>query len=71
MAHATYMTWLVTFVLSVKSFRNQNGLKRLSLQQVFDKLFVWRIGFLSTKLDELLVGIALKDLMLALSLLRV
>ena len=71
MAHATYMTWLVTFVLNVKSFRNQNGLKRLSLQQVFDKLFVGRIGFLSTKLDELLVGIALKDLMLALSLLRV
>ena len=53
---------LVTFFLNVKSFRNQNGLKMLSLQQVYDKLFVWRIGFSSRKLDELLVGIALERL---------
>ena len=55
---ACHIRDLVTFVPNVKSFRNQNGLKMLSLQQVFDKLFVWRIGFLSRKLDELLVGIA-------------
>ena len=53
---------LVTFVLNMKSFRNHNGLKMLSLQQVFDKLFVWHIGVLSRKVDELLVGIGLERL---------
>ena len=53
---------LVTFVLNLKRFRNQIGLKMLSLQQVFDKLFVWHVGFLSKKLDELFVGIALERL---------
>ena len=49
---------LETCVLNLKGFRNQNRLKMLSLQQVIDKLFVWRDGFLSRKLDELFVGIA-------------
>ena len=53
---------LVTFFLNVKSFRSQQGTNMLSLQQVFDKLFVWLIGLSSRKLDELLVGIALERL---------